>query len=268
MRFIPTGPVNPARKRDIGVKEATGEIIAFIDDDAYPAKDWLRSALVNFTDEEIAAVGGPAVTPPEDSVRQKISGLIYSSFLVSGPYAYRYRARKTIFSDDLPSCNFLVRKSIMKELGGFNTDFWPGEDTKLCLDISKKLGKKIVYDPAVLVYHHRRRIFLPHLKQISNYAFCRGIFVKKFPETSLRLAYFIPSFFLLFIVFGGFLCLFWADFRAFYASIISIYIFCVFGFSLNKKLLFIPLVFSGIIFTHLTYGAFFLKGLLTRVSSS
>ncbi len=46
--IIPTGPVGPPLKRDIGAKKAKGEIIAFIDDDAYPRKDWLINAVKNF----------------------------------------------------------------------------------------------------------------------------------------------------------------------------------------------------------------------------
>jgi len=41
--IIPTGPVGPPLKRDIGAREANGEIIAFIDDDAYPQEDWLKT---------------------------------------------------------------------------------------------------------------------------------------------------------------------------------------------------------------------------------
>ena len=49
INIIPTGPLKPADKRDIGVKSARGEIIAFIDDDAYPEKSWLKAAVKNFS---------------------------------------------------------------------------------------------------------------------------------------------------------------------------------------------------------------------------
>ena len=52
-------------------------------------------------------------------------------------------------------------------------------DTKLCLDIVYELGKKIVYEPKAVVYHHRRRLFKEHLNQISNYALHRDFFVEK-----------------------------------------------------------------------------------------
>ena len=87
---IPTGETGPAMKRNMGVKEAKGEIVAFIDDDVYPAKNWLKNVVQNFIDPKVVAVGGPAVTPDGDDVMQKASGLVYSSKLVSGEYIYRY----------------------------------------------------------------------------------------------------------------------------------------------------------------------------------
>jgi len=261
--IVPTGPVSPATKRDMALKHVQGEILAFIDDDAYPDKDWLKVAAEHFKDERVAAVGGPGVTPDSDSLRQKASGLVYSSLLVSGKYSHRYAPRKKQEVDDFPSCNLLVRKSAFQQLGGFNTVFWPAEDTKLCLDITKKLGRKIIYDPEVLVYHHRRPLFLPHLKQVASYALHRGYFAKKYPQTSLRAAYFLPSVLAIVIIAGGTISLFFAGPRTVYLGGLLLYLLLVFIFSVLSGLRFIPLVFPGIILTHLVYGLYFLKGLLS-----
>jgi len=258
IRVIPTGAVKPGDKRDIGLKHAKGEIIAFIDDDAYPVREWLSRALVNFQDIQVAAVGGPAVTPPDDGIMQQASGKVYSALMVSGNFIYRYIPGKRLEADDLPSCNFIVRKSVIDQLGGFDTKYWPGEDTKLCLDITKKLGKKIIYDPGVLVYHHRRTLFKEHLKQIANYAFHRGFFVKKYPETSLRLSYFMPSILVGGLVLGPFI----SPLKDVYPAAVILYLIlsALSGFiNSNIKLGF--LVFLGIMLTHITYGIFFLKGL-------
>ncbi|MDD2752841.1 MAG: glycosyltransferase, partial [Candidatus Omnitrophica bacterium] len=98
------------------MKEAKGDILAFLDDDAFPRKDWLMNALKDFAEADVAAVGGPAVTPAEDSLRQKASGAVFSSYLVSAKFIYRYLPRKKRVVDDFPSCNFLVRRKIMEEL--------------------------------------------------------------------------------------------------------------------------------------------------------
>lgn len=263
IRLIPTGPANPPKKRDMAINYAKGDILAFIDDDAYPAKDWLKKALEDFKDQNVAAVGGPAITPPDDNLRQKASGIIYSSFLVSGKINYRYLAKQRIEVDDYPSCNLLIRKSIIQELGGFKTDFWPGEDTFLCLEITKRLNKKIIYDPEVLVYHHRRPLFIAHIRQVVNYALHRGYFVKRYPETSLRILYFIPSLFFLFFLIGGILGLFSNFFRVIYLSVIFLYALPVFIFSISKNIRLIPLIFTGTILTHFAYGLYFLKGLFS-----
>jgi glycosyltransferase involved in cell wall biosynthesis len=200
VRFIPTGKVRPAEKRNIGIREAKGEIVAFIDDDAYPDVHWLEYAVKYFGEREIGAVGGPGVTPPGDTSLARIGGRVYDNPLVSGNYRYRYRAggvRKDV--EDYPSCNLLVRKSVLDAIGGYRTDFWPGEDTLLCKDILDN-WKRIVYDPWVVVYHHRRPLFLPHLRQLGRYAFHRGYFCKRFPSNSLRLSYFVPSLFDLYLL--------------------------------------------------------------------
>lgn len=261
IRVIPTGPLKPADKRDIGLKHAKGEIVAFIDDDAYPVKSWLKYAIEDFSDPQVAAVGGPGATPPSDGLRQQASGKIYSSVMVSGDFIYRYIPRKMREVDDLPSCNLIVRRSVIESIGGFDTHYWPGEDTKLCLDIVRKLSKKIIYDPRVLVYHHRRSVFKGHLKQIASYALHRGYFVKKYPETSFKISYFIPSIFVIGLITGLFIPIL----RPLYVFSVSLYLILAFLTSFIESPVKIGfLVFPGLILTHLTYGVYFLKGLAAR----
>lgn len=200
LKIMPTGHIFPGAKRDLGIKNTTGEIIAFIDDDVFPKEKWLKRAIEIFEEsEKIGAVGGPAATPENDSFLQKVSGNIYASFLGGGGYRYRYIAEARRDVDDYPSCNLLIRRDVVEKIGGFNTDFWPGEDTVICLKIVKDLKLRIVYDPEVFVYHHRRNFFEGHINQVKNYAMHRGYFVKRFPETSFRVSYFLPTFFVAYL---------------------------------------------------------------------
>ncbi|KKS42617.1 MAG: Glycosyltransferase, partial [Candidatus Kuenenbacteria bacterium GW2011_GWA2_42_15] len=153
IRIIPTGPIKPGAKRNIGAQHAQGEILAFIDDDAYPALDWLKNALKYFEDEKVAALGGPGLTPFDDSFWQQVSGAMYLSWF-AGANPERFYPGKKRFLDDWPSMNFLIRKNDFLAVGGFAENFWPGEDTALCHNLVKA-GKKILYCPDVLVYHHR-----------------------------------------------------------------------------------------------------------------
>lgn len=257
VRIIPTGKAGPALKRNKGVNEAKGEIIAFIDDDTYPEKNWLMNAVRNFADDTVAAVGGPAVTPENDSPRQKASGAVYESLFGGGVYRYRYIPQKRMYVDDYPSCNLIVRKDVFNRLGGFRTNFWPGEDTALCLDIIHKLGRKIVYDPDALIYHHRRTLFREHLRQVKAYALHRGYFAKKFPKTSLKISYFLPSIFTVFLFFG------WIVSYKMYFLVILPYLFLIYISAIRFKKI-RSLTFFGIIATHITYGIWFVIGLLSK----
>ncbi|MDP8265630.1 MAG: glycosyltransferase [Candidatus Aceula meridiana] len=268
VKVVPTGNVTPPLKRDIGAKAATGEILAFLDDDAYPVSGWLESAIKIFKENpDYACVCGPAVTPLDDSLREKASGFVYSSFLMSCGQIYRYLPRRPRFVVDYPSCNFLIRKEIFDKVGGFDTKFWPGEDTFLCLKVLET-GKKMYYHPKVLVFHHRRSLFKKHLSQIRSYAMHRGYFAKRYPKTSLRWDYFIPSAFVAFLVVGPFIP--WAT--DIYVPVVLFYITSclltslILGFKARegflRKLRLVDLIFTGIVMSHIIYGIFFVKGLL------
>ncbi len=259
--IIATGNITPPKKRDFALDKTDADILAFIDDDAYPVKDWLKNAVGHFSNNDIAAVCGPAITATNDSLRQKASGEVYESFLVSGMHALRYKSQKLSFVRDYPSCNFLIRRSIFADLGGFNTNFWPGEDTFLCAAITRKLNKKIIYDPEVLVYHHRRHLFAGHLKQVASYALHRGYFTKRGFNPTSGLTYFVPSLFLIGSVLGFILSLFFSQIKTVYLALVSSYLLLVLIFSISKDLRLILLKFFGIITTHIAYGLFFLKGL-------
>ena len=264
-RIIPSGPVGPADKRDMALQYAKGEILAFIDDDAYPRADWLKNAVCYFDNPEVGAVGGPAVTAPGDNVWQQASGKVYESFLCSGGYTYRYIPKAEREVDDLPSVNLIVRKDIFASVGGYDSNYYPGEDTKLCLDIVQKAGKKILYSPEVLVYHHRREMFAMHLKQATNYAKHRGYFAKVLPETSRKLAYFIPSLFTLGLVAGPILSIFVPFLWYVYGAVLLIYVLLLIG-SIRKagSASVWILTFLGIIATHIGYGICFIRGLCSK----
>ena len=271
---IPTGKVRPAEKRNIGIRAATGEIVAFIDDDAYPDAHWLEYAVKYFGDETIGAVGGPGVTPPNDPYLAQIGGRVYDNPLVSGTYRYRYRAggvRRDV--DDYPSCNLFVRTSLLRKIGGYRTDFWPGEDTLLCKDIIDA-GARIVYDPWVIVYHHRRALLGAHLRQLGRYAFHRGYFVKRYPSNSRHLAYFVPSAFVLYLFVWAILVILPQP------NVISVEAYCLWMAAVSLPMLayvllvaltsfsFNPVTWlatvAGVVATHVTYGVRFVGGLLAQ----
>lgn len=259
-------PPGPAEKRSLAIRDAQGEILIFIDDDSYPDQDFLDWLEKDFTDKSVTAVGGPAITPPDDSFWQKISGAIFLSPLSAARAPERYvPIGERRFVDDWPSVNLSIRKLDFSKLGGFDCGYWPGEDTKLCLDIITKLNGKILYNPALIVCHHRREGLGRHLKQISGYGLHRGFFAKTYPATSLKLEYFVPSAFLLFIIFGAFGAAFEPKLILWYGGVWLLYVLvlCKAARDIHKHEQNFAIIIHALYYiflTHLVYGFYFLKG--------
>ena len=265
VRYVSSGAVGPADKRDLGAQVARGRFLAFIDDDAYPAAGWLKAALPHFEDQSVWAVGGPGITPENDGYRAQVSGWTYSSWIVSGPARHRYIPERARAVDDYPSMNLILRRSAFERVGGFDSSYYPGEDTKLCLEIVR-LGGRIMYEPQALVYHHRRPVMLGHLRQIAGYGRHRGYFARAFPETSRRISYFLPSLWLVWLVSGS-LVSFWVSggrvfFLAtvvFYCTVVAISAVAVMR---SSGSFWIGVTVAPIIVvSHLVYGWQFLRGL-------
>jgi len=147
-----------------------------------------------------------------------------------------------------------------------------GEDTVLCLEIVKR-GETILYNPHVLVYHHRRKLFAPHLRQVGRYALHRGFFVRRFPQTSFRLPYMMPSALLLGILAGAALAGLYPPLRVWYVVGVLAYLLLTGAAAFPLEALLVSmrlplrawiLTWLGVMATHGVYGFRFLCGLLAR----
>jgi len=270
IKILESGKVGPGEKRNLGARQATGDILAFLDDDSYPEYSWLTNAAKVFEDPEVFALGGPAVTPKGAEYLERMSGYLFESIIVSGKTTYRYRSEKEMLIDDYPSVNLFVRKSAFEKVGGFPVEFWPGEDTKLCLDLVEKFGRNFPYDPGVLVYHHRRDVFKPYLKQISRYGQHRGQFARIFPETSRIPMYFAPSIFVLGLFGGPILSIIWPNLFSYYLLSLLLYFGVLFfvSFKISEKEEDLEKArfdfIKGVFLTHIYYGINFLIGIMKK----
>jgi GT2 family glycosyltransferase len=197
VRLLETGSAadtSPAEKRDLALETVTAPICAFIDDDAYPAPDWLQVALSRFAaDPGLQALGGPGITPPGSSFRRRLAGAFYESRFGSGGLRHRFVSLRPVRTiEDWPAYNFFVRTQALKAVGGWASSYYGGEDTKVCLAL-RDAGHPILYDPDVVVFHHRRPVFRPLMRQTGNVGRRRGSFVRLHPRTSRRPIYFAPS---------------------------------------------------------------------------
>jgi GT2 family glycosyltransferase len=142
--------------RNIGLMQATGEIIAFVDDDAFAHEGWLAGLLAAYTSEEIGAVGGRALNnqPEEETRGVDRIGRLNRNGELEGWFAAD--PGTVIEVDHVMGCNMSFRRSVLAQLGGFREDY-PGisgirEDSDMCLRV-KQLGYRVVFTPFALVDH-------------------------------------------------------------------------------------------------------------------
>jgi len=255
----------PGEKRDLGMRVSEADFFAFIDDDAAPDVHWLSRAIEIFDDPTVGAVGGPGVTPPGSEWAERAGGAFYESWLGSGPYRFRFRPGRRRLVDDYPAYNFIIRRKAAEQVSGWGTGFYGGEDTVICLALVEA-GWQIVYDPSVLVFHRRRPVLTKHLAQVGNVGRHRGYFVKAYPETSLRLSYFLPTVGTIALVLLAVLAVLNDVFRIVLALLVIVY---AVGALIIARLeqsdwtiaLAVPPLAAA---SHIVYGVQFVRGLLTR----
>jgi len=114
------------------------------------------------------------------------------------------------------------------------------------------------------VWHHRRPGLAAHLKQVGAYGLHRGYFARKYPETSFKPLYFIPSAFLLFVILSAFLSLMPAAVRNLVLGGWAVYglslLLAFIDFVKYEKFLVSVCSLPYVFLTHLVYGARFLQG--------
>lgn len=261
--------LKPGAKRNLAVKEAKGEIIAFCDDDVVAHHNWIREIVSDFTNSDVAVVGGPNLTPTDATLKERCSGYIFSSFFGSGSMATRYRSKVSTRDADereLISCNMAVRKSVLREIP-FPEWLWPNEENVFC-HLVKKNGYRLIYEPDAIVWHQRHPVFVPHAKQVFGYGSGRGKMIKRYPS-STRMIHLLPSAFVAFLLIGGLLSLLNGLIRPLFITMLFTYLMIASLASANiavrnrdsRAFLLLP---GAFLLHHTSYGIGLLKGVLSR----
>jgi GT2 family glycosyltransferase len=173
----PNGFGRMTGSRNLGLLHATGDIIAYIDDDAYAHPEYGREIAAPYADPTVGAVGGRALNGVlgEESRGVDRVGRFSSFGDVEGYFGAD--TGKMIEVDHLIGCNMSFRAEILGELGGFH-EFYPGftstyEEADLCMRI-KKLGYRIMFNPKAVVDHEGaprrvgKRFDAPYLFRVTR----------------------------------------------------------------------------------------------------
>lgn len=190
----------PSQQRNRAAQEASGDILYFLDDDSLLRPENLALCTAGMDDPSVAVVGGPSLTPAEDTPLQQLIGFALASPFGSGAVHKRYcvkgETRKTT-DKELILCNLAVRRSVFADLGGFNECLYPNEENEF-LDRVTSAGYSLLHIPSMPVYRSQRRTLKAFIRQM--FAYGRGRGQQTLITSSYSISSFIPLFFVIYLV--------------------------------------------------------------------
>lgn len=174
VRLISTPNQGLSAARNLGAAEAKGEIISYIDDDAFPDQDWLLYLASTFYHTGYAAVGGPNIAPKDVT--------LMADCIDHSPGSPCHVLITDTEAEHIPGCNFSIRKTVLDQLHGFDVQFrTAGDDVDLCWRIVEA-GWKIGFNAGAMVWHHRRRTRRSYWKQQFGYGKAEALLERKWPQ--------------------------------------------------------------------------------------
>jgi len=178
-----------SRARNRGLAECDTEIVAFLDDDAIPAPDWLGILVSGFSDSQTAATTGRVVTPGSNSDNGQ----------TASPRAITKANRRwfeiATFGGLGIGLNMAVRRSacqgwiVFDERLGRGAPFHIGEETYAFAGLILR-GHKAVYTPAAVVFHPVHQRDSVEIEARNSFAYWLLLFFA-FPSERMSLLSFI-----------------------------------------------------------------------------
>jgi len=172
-----------AATRNVGIRESSGDLILFIDDDIFADSSLVESHLKYHKENSEAAVIGAVVSPWENS---------------SDPFL-RYLRDKGIFNPYSIACdrpmdfsyyhtgNVSTGRKVLRDVGGFNEEFfvYGMEDIELGYRLEKK-GCRMMPGPTAKVRHEYFPTYEQFVERCQQAGYSLGKLVELHPELRKR----------------------------------------------------------------------------------
>ena len=256
-----------ASGRNIGIKEAKGDLIAFIDADAFADREWLKNIASRFAqikDKNIAGVSGPILAPSNQSVISNTIVKVMASPLATGgklnPSTQHIVLKKEKIVRHIPTGNSAFKNEIFKRGFLFDENFKKGHDFEFSIRLVKN-GYRFFYDPKIRVWHYENDSIQAFTNQIFKWGVGRTLLVKKHRS---HFVVFLPLLALVFFLLIFFISFFISGCRAVILGMLSLYIFFILCESVrisSSNLRMFPLATLLFVLLHISYTLGLIKGL-------
>jgi Glycosyltransferases, probably involved in cell wall biogenesis len=166
--------VNAAR--NVGIKNSTGEIIAFTDHDCVVPRDWVKKIVENLKDPEVGCVGGQILRYNNDFLARYADESIIPVMRI---FSKKVLLNKISSPAYYPvGCNFAVKREAVEKTGFFDERFEYGFDELEFAERVCKKGYRILLTPEITVRHKHRSTVSELLKQAYRYGQGGGLIPK------------------------------------------------------------------------------------------
>lgn len=156
--------VMPAIQRNIGGKNAKGDVLCFIDSDAFPKNDWIEKILEAY--QKGHRVGGGSYAVPDF---QKNSRIAFAQYFIEFSLFIGFGKERN--EEIVASCNMFCDRELFIKEGGF-PEIRAAEDSLFSL----KMGKvePLIYLPQAVVFHifrENKEHFLSNQRMLGKFIY-------------------------------------------------------------------------------------------------
>ena len=174
VRLIRSAHRGLSAARNRGLDAATGQLVAYLDDDARPDPQWLRYLAASFARSAHAGIGGPNIAPP-------VRGLVAQA-IAKAPGGPVHILLTDTLAEHIPGCNMAFRRDALVAIGGFDERFRvAGDDVDVCWRLQER-GETLGFSPAAVVEHRARTTLLGYWRQQRGYGRAEALLERKWPE--------------------------------------------------------------------------------------
>jgi glycosyltransferase involved in cell wall biosynthesis len=160
--------------RNVGLENATGEVIVYTDSDCEADEDWLYYLCLALVRSKHAGMGGPNLIPDEGSWVADCVGLS-----PGGPTHVMLDDRT---AEHVPGCNMAFYAWALNMVQGFDPQFRKaGDDVDVIWRIQNQ-NQTIGFSPAAQVWHYRRNTVKAYLNQQRGYGQAEAMLKYKHPD--------------------------------------------------------------------------------------
>lgn len=174
VRLISTENRGLSSARNTGWQAARGDIVAYIDDDAYPDPHWLHYLAFSFMTGDWVGVGGPNIAPA--------GGGAVAECVANAPGGPVHVLVSDREAEHIPGCNMAFRRDALAAVGGFDPRYrTAGDDVDLCWRLQQR-GGRIGFHAGAMDWHHRRNSLAMYWRQQKGYGKAEALLEQKWPE--------------------------------------------------------------------------------------